>query len=87
MAWIPLRIGEMVGWQKVDGGRLRELRKSLGLSQAALAEKARTTQVTISLLERGERTAQPRTVRKLADALGVEPRELVAQRAGRLKQV
>jgi transcriptional regulator with XRE-family HTH domain len=87
MAWIPLRIGEMVGWQKVDGSRLRELRRSLGLSQSELATMASTTQVTISLLELGRRSAQPRTVRKLADALGVEPRELVAQGAGRLKQV
>jgi transcriptional regulator with XRE-family HTH domain len=70
----------MVGWQKVDGSRLRELRISLGLSQAALAEKAHTTQVTISLLELGRRSAQPRTVRRLADALGVEPRELVKTR-------
>jgi transcriptional regulator with XRE-family HTH domain len=47
------------------------------LSQAELARSAATTQATVSLLERGERTAQPRTVRKLADALGVEPRELL----------
>ena len=30
----------------------------------------------IQKLESGQRDAQPRTVRKLADALGVEPREL-----------
>jgi transcriptional regulator with XRE-family HTH domain len=47
------------------------------LSQAELAKLADTTQATISVLERGERTAQPRTVRRLADALGVEPKELV----------
>jgi len=32
---------------------------------------------TISRLETGKQRAQPRTVRKLADALGVEPNELM----------
>jgi transcriptional regulator with XRE-family HTH domain len=67
----------MAGWQTVDGKRLRELRQDRMLSQMELAKMAGTTQATISLFERGERTAQPRTVRKLADALGVEPRELL----------
>jgi len=69
----------MPGWQKVDGKRLRVLRLELMLSQSELAKVARTTQATISNFEHGQRTAQPRTVRKLADALGVEPRELVAE--------
>ena len=67
----------MPGWQTVDGERLRQLRIDRMLSQSELAKMADTTQATISLFERGERTAQPRTVRKLADALGVEPRELL----------
>jgi transcriptional regulator with XRE-family HTH domain len=32
---------------------------------------------TISRLETGKQRAQPRTIRNLADALGVEPRELM----------
>ena len=67
----------MAGWQKVDGRRLRELRQERTVSQIELAKMAATTQATISALERGEREAQPRTVRRLADALGVEPSELV----------
>jgi transcriptional regulator with XRE-family HTH domain len=67
----------MPGWQTVDGERLRELRLEKMLSQAELAKIAGTTQVTISEIERGKRMAQPRTVRKLSDALGVEPRELI----------
>jgi transcriptional regulator with XRE-family HTH domain len=69
----------MPGWQTVDGKRLRQLRRERMLSQQELAKKAGAGQATLSLLERGERTAQPRTVRRLADALGVEPRELVAE--------
>ena len=67
----------MAGWQTVDGKRLRELRQDRMLSQMELAKMAGTTQASVSALERGERTAQPRTVRKLADALQVEPRELL----------
>jgi transcriptional regulator with XRE-family HTH domain len=32
---------------------------------------------TISRLETGKQRAQPKTIRKLANALGVEPRELI----------
>jgi transcriptional regulator with XRE-family HTH domain len=72
----------MPGWQTVDGERLRELRLERMISQAELAKMADTTQATISNFERGLRTAQPRTVRKLADALGVEPRGLLAREGG-----
>ena len=67
----------MPGWQTVDGERLRRLRAERMLSQSDLAKMAQTTQATVSNLERGLRTAQPRTVRRLADALGVYPFELV----------
>jgi HTH-type transcriptional regulator, competence development regulator len=67
----------MSRWQTVDGDRLRELREDRMLSQSELAKMAGTTQAAISGFERGERKAQPRTVRRLAEALGVEPTELV----------
>jgi transcriptional regulator with XRE-family HTH domain len=47
------------------------------LSQSELAEQARPTQAAISGFERGKRRAQPRSVRRLAEALGVDPRELL----------
>jgi len=34
---------------------------------------------SISQLETGKRDAQPRTIRKLAEALGVEPKELMKE--------
>ena len=67
----------MARWQTVDGDRLRGLREDRMFSQAELAKMAGTTQATISGFERRKRQAQPRTVRRLAEALGVEPRELV----------
>ena len=67
----------MAGWQKIDGDRLRELREDMMFSQTELAKMAGTTQATISGFELGKRQAQPRTVRRLAEALGVEPRDLI----------
>jgi transcriptional regulator with XRE-family HTH domain len=69
----------MARWQTVDGDRLRELRETAMLSQSELAKMAGTTQAAISGFKRGERKAQPRTVRRLAAALGVEPRELLLE--------
>jgi len=64
------------GWQTVDGEKLRRLREDRMLSQQELAALAGATQATISNLERGKRQARPRTVRRLALALAVEPSEL-----------
>ena len=57
--------------------RLRELRREAALSQQDLERMTGVAQSTLSTLEAGKRDAQPRTVRKLAEALGVEPRELL----------
>jgi transcriptional regulator with XRE-family HTH domain len=62
---------------EVDGGRLRRLRRERALSQRDLTRMTGIAFDTISRLETGKQRAQPRTIRKLADALGVEPRELM----------
>jgi transcriptional regulator with XRE-family HTH domain len=62
---------------KVDTEKLRRLRRQAALSQQELAERAGTTQETISRLEHGHHAARGRTLRRLAEALGVEPRELM----------
>lgn len=67
----------MTSWQTVDGEKLRELRLELMLSQRELADKIGSTQATISNLELGNRQAQPRTVRRLAEVLRVEPKALL----------
>lgn len=59
------------------GLRLREWRRRRALSQAELATLAGVTKATIVALEKPDpRTPHPRTLRKLAAALGVEPHEL-----------
>jgi transcriptional regulator with XRE-family HTH domain len=62
---------------QVDAAKLRRLRREAALSQQELADRAGTTQETISRLERGHNAARGSTIRKLAEALGVEPRELM----------
>jgi transcriptional regulator with XRE-family HTH domain len=56
--------------------QLRELRDRASLSQEELAERAGVSRATIADLELGKRKPQPKTRRKLAEALGVEPYEL-----------
>ena len=57
--------------------RLKELRERVSLSQMELSERSGVSRATIADLELGKRGAQPKTRRKLAEALGVEPWELV----------
>lgn len=63
--------------------RLWELRRSSGLSQRALAEKAGVSVGTVYRLENGLRGAYPSSVRSLASALGVSTQELVRGRPRR----
>jgi transcriptional regulator with XRE-family HTH domain len=61
----------------VDGNRLRKLRAEHALTLRALAEASDVSYDTINKLELGRRPAHASTIRKLADALSVEPRELM----------
>jgi transcriptional regulator with XRE-family HTH domain len=62
---------------EVDMARLRELRRRRVLTLEELAQKAGVGRNTIWRLEHGVMGAQPRTIRKLAKALDVEPEVLV----------
>lgn len=55
------------------GRRLKKLKKSRGFSQETLAYAAKVTKKTIYRLEKGTHEAQSRTLKKLADALRVDP--------------
>jgi transcriptional regulator with XRE-family HTH domain len=60
------------------GRRVRELRRSLGLSQEALAERAHLHWTYISGVERGIRTPGLDVIGRLSAALRVSPAELFA---------
>jgi transcriptional regulator with XRE-family HTH domain len=62
---------------EVDVDKLKELRRRRVLTMEELAEKAGVGRNTVWRLEHGIMGAQPRTIRKLATALGVEPEDLV----------
>jgi transcriptional regulator with XRE-family HTH domain len=62
---------------EVDMAKLRELRRRRVLTLEELAQKAGVGRNTVWRLEHGLMGAQPRTIRKLARALDVEPEELV----------
>jgi transcriptional regulator with XRE-family HTH domain len=72
-------LGVFGGYTEVDGTKLKELREERVLSVRDLAECSGVSTDTIIALEKGRRKAWPRNVRKLAEALGVEPRELVKE--------
>jgi mRNA interferase RelE/StbE len=61
----------------VQLARLKWLRLRRALTQQQLAEKAGVNRVTIARLEGGQDQPFPTTVKKLADALGVQPEELM----------
>jgi XRE family transcriptional regulator, fatty acid utilization regulator len=61
------------------GDRVRRLRNELALTQAELAEEVGITITALSRIERNEAQPRPKTRRRLAEALGVEPRVLLAE--------
>lgn len=62
--------------------QLRDRRQWRALSQAELAALSGVTKATIVNLEKpAHRRPHPRTIRKLAAALGIEPHELYAAEA------
>ena len=59
------------------GQSLKRQRTLKALTQAQLAERAGVTTATVARIERDEIEPRMTTLRKLADALGVEPADLV----------
>jgi HTH-type transcriptional regulator, competence development regulator len=66
----------------IDGRRLRQLRLERALSQRDLCQMTGMSEDTLSRLENELRRARPSTIRRLADALGVEPQELIKTKGG-----
>ena len=62
---------------EVDGTKLRDLRERRALSIRELSDLSGVNYNAIWRIEVGRTGAQPRTVRRLAEALGVEPHELL----------
>ena len=69
-------------YPEVDGARLRQLRLERALTQRELCLLAGVSQDALSRLENERRPAHPSTIRRLAEALGVEPTELIKTEGG-----
>ena len=69
----------MYGSYDIDGDKLRRLRVERALSQQDLERMTGIAQSTISNLELGNRPARLSTIRKLAEALNAEPKELIKE--------
>ena len=67
------------GRVSIDAAALRRLREGQPLTVRELAERSGVSYNTVTMLENRHRILNPSTVRKLAVALGVEPRELMIQ--------
>ena len=57
--------------------RLRELRKSQGLSQQKLADYTKVTKSSINMYERGEREPSLETIEMFADFFNVDRKSVV----------
>ena len=64
------------------GDNLKRLRVINALTQVELAQKAGLTPAAVARIERNETEPRMTTLRRLAEALGAEPRELVKGEEG-----
>jgi transcriptional regulator with XRE-family HTH domain len=64
---------------EVDGQKLQRFRRRRLWLIGDLADESGVHRNTISKLENGKGGAYPETIRRLADALGVDPTELVRE--------
>lgn len=61
------------------GEKLKRLRTLNALTQAELAQRAGLTTAAVARIERDEAEPRPSTLRKLAEALNVQPRDLIGE--------
>lgn len=64
--------------KRLFAANLRRLRIATGFSQEALAERAGLHRTYVSSIERGERNLSLENIFRLAEALAVDPRDLLA---------
>jgi transcriptional regulator with XRE-family HTH domain len=72
-----VRLARMLAEVLYIGDRLRDLRKRRLLTQEQLAERSGVGVATIIRIERNQVEPRGSTIRKLAEAIDVDPSELV----------
>jgi transcriptional regulator with XRE-family HTH domain len=81
IAWLPPADGIRMGYQ-VDPELIRDFMIRKGLTKAALAREAGTSQGYLSDILNGRRQPREGTLKSLADALDVLPRALLLRVVG-----
>lgn len=71
--------GRSGGLRKVLGANVRRLRSARGLSQEAFADDCGLHRTQIGAVERGETNLTIDNLERIALALGVEPKRLLAR--------
>ena len=66
-------------WERVVGANIRRLRKAKGLTQEQLAHEAGVAMRYVAGVERAEENPSLKFIVKIAEALGVEPAELLTR--------
>ena len=61
------------------GAKVRRLREEQALTQAELADMAGITAIHLGRIERGMSFPHPRTRRRIGEALGVNPKDLLGE--------
>jgi len=69
----------MLAEVKIDGDKVRVARERAFLSKRELATMAGLDRNTIGRIEEGVAEVYPRTIRKIAEALSVDPASLTPQ--------
>ena len=75
----------MANIRKKLGVRISQLRMKAGMTQAKLSEEADLSIDSISRIERGDRAPSLESLEKVAEALGVDPAELLNFKGKELK--
>jgi transcriptional regulator with XRE-family HTH domain len=70
-------LNELQDIQRLVAERIKKIRKVKGLTQDQLAERAGLNRTHLYRLESGRQSMTLRTLKTIADALGVRVRELV----------
>lgn len=61
--------------------KIKKIRQQQALSLSDLAKLTKLSRVTINRIENGKQNPMPRTIRRLAKALGVSVQELTSEEA------
>ena len=63
---------------RVNGSHIRKLREEQGLERGELAERVGISSHRLYVVEVYKQTTRPSTLRRIAEALDVSPKELIA---------